>query len=144
MSELAQVNLARLRALLDDPSMRGFVDALDGIHRLAEAGLGFVWRLGTGADHGLVVVTVDGGPAFLNLSLWEDYAARHGFVYRSGHGGFVRNRSRWFTTTRQPSTALWWVPAGTRPTAGDAARRLQHLRTHRPSPRALTAAGVPN
>ncbi|MBW0088767.1 DUF3291 domain-containing protein [Pseudonocardia sp. KRD-184] len=81
--------------------------------------------------------------------IWSDYAALHEFVYRSGHGGLVRNRSRWFTTTRQPSTALWWIPAGTRPTAGDAARRLQHLRTHGPSPRAFslrrrfTAGGDP-
>lgn len=138
MVQLAQANVARLRAGLDDPVMRGFVTALDGVNALAERSVGFVWRLGTDAGHGLCVVTDDGGPAFLNLSVWRDYAALHTFVYRSGHGRFVRERRRWFVATRQPSTVLWWVPDSTRPTVYDAARRLEHLRAHGPSPRAFS------
>jgi hypothetical protein len=136
--ELAQVNVARLRAPLDDPVMRGFVEGLAPVHRLAEGSPGFVWRLGTGAEHGVVVATDDGGPAFLNLSVWTDYDALHEFVYRSGHARFLRHAARWFAETRRPSTALWWVPAGSRPTAVDAARRLAHLRTYGPSPRAFS------
>ena len=43
-AQLAQVNVARMRAPLDAPVMRGFVDALAAVNRLAEAGPGFRWR----------------------------------------------------------------------------------------------------
>ena len=38
MAQLAQANVARLRAGLDDPVMRGFVTALDGVNALAAPG----------------------------------------------------------------------------------------------------------
>ena len=118
--------------------MSGFVTALDAVNALAERSPGFVWRLTTEGGHGLCVLTDDGGPAFLNLSVWRDYAALHAFVYRGEHGRFVRARKRWFVATRQPSTVLWWVTDGARPTVQDATRRLQHLRAHGPSPRAFS------
>lgn len=135
--ELAQVNVARLRAPLDDPAMRGFVDALEPVHRIAEAAPGFVWRLATEGGHGVCVVDDAGGPAFCHLSIWQDYPSLHAFAYRGEHGRFVRARARWFVTTRQPSTALWWVRSGTRPTVDGALRRLRHLRDHGPEPRAF-------
>jgi hypothetical protein len=148
-TQLAQVNVARLRAPLDDPSMREFVAALDRIDRSARASPGHVWRLATGDGHGYCVVTDGAGPAFVNVSVWADYASLHEFVYRSDHARYLRRRGRWFAPTPQPSTALWWVPTGTRPTLREAVARLEHLRMYGPSPRAFslrrrfTAAGHP-
>ena len=88
MAQLAQANVARLRAPLDDPSMQAFVAALPAVNALAERSPGFVWRLGTDHGHGLLVITEDGSPAFLNLTVWTDYAALHAFVYRTGHGRY--------------------------------------------------------
>ena len=34
--------------------------------------------------------------------------------------------------------ALWWVPAGHRPTIDEAIARLEHLRRHGPTPEAFT------
>ncbi len=34
--------------------------------------------------------------------------------------------------------ALWWVPAGHRPTVAEAESRVLHLRTHGPTPYAFT------
>lgn len=45
--ELAQVNIARLRAPLDDPQLADFVAALDPVNAAAERAPGFVWRLQT-------------------------------------------------------------------------------------------------
>ena len=42
---LAQVNVARMRATLDDPLMAGFVAGLGPVNALADAAPGFVWRL---------------------------------------------------------------------------------------------------
>ena len=41
---LAEANVARLRAPLDDPTMAGLVRALDDVNWLAERSPGFVWR----------------------------------------------------------------------------------------------------
>ncbi len=42
---LAQANIARLLAPIDDPLLAGFVARLDDINALADAAPGFVWRL---------------------------------------------------------------------------------------------------
>jgi hypothetical protein len=131
--QLAQVNVARMRAPLDDPVMRGFVDALGAVNRLAETSPGFCWRA---AEH--AVLADDTGPFVVNVSVWTGYRPLHEFVYRSAHAGFLRRKAAWFRPTEQPSTALWWVPDGTRPGLADAVRRLQHLRRHGPAPPAFS------
>jgi len=44
---IAQVNIGRVRAQLDDPIMAGFVTRLDELNALADDSPGFVWRLQT-------------------------------------------------------------------------------------------------
>jgi hypothetical protein len=138
MHHLAQVNVARLLAPLDAPSMRGFVGAIAAIDRLAAASPGFLWRYGGEDGHGVSVQPAEGGPVFVNISLWSDYDALHQFVYRSAHAGYLRQRSRWFAATPQPATALWWVASGVHPTVDDALRRLRFLRDHGPTPRVFS------
>ena len=60
------------------------------------------------------------------------------FVYRSPHGRYLRRRDRWFEPVTQPSTVLWWVEEGERPTVEAALRRLRYLRAHGPTPQAFT------
>jgi Domain of unknown function (DUF3291) len=131
---LVQVNVARMRAPLDDPVMAGFVAGLAAVHRLAEGSPGFGWRLGTGH----CVLTDDAGPAVVNVSAWVCYADLHAFVYRSAHGRYVRRRAEWFLPTEQPSTALWWCRPDGLPDLAGAVRRLQYLRRYGPTPRAFS------
>ena len=135
---LAQANVARPRAPLDAPVMAEFVVALDAVNRIAEHSPGFVWRLRSSESHGATTLPDGSHQLMVNLSMWESYEALHAFVYRSPHGAYVRRRARWFEPIRQPSTALWWVEAGQRPTVEEALRRLRYLRAHGPSPRAFT------
>jgi hypothetical protein len=120
--------------------MGGFLAAIEPVNRLAEASPGFVWRLRSGESHGAVLVSQDGQPLLVNLSVWESYEALHAFVYRTLHGGFIRRRSRWFEPVPPPATALWWLggEAGQHPTLEEALRRLRHLRAHGPTPQAFT------
>jgi hypothetical protein len=134
---LAQANVARQRAPLSSPIMGEFALALDPVYRVAEQSPGFVWRLASGERHGVAVVE-DGVALTVNLSVWESYAALHAFVYRSPHGRYLRQRARWFEPVAQPSTVLWWVAVGERPTVEAALRRLRYLRAHGPSPEAFT------
>ncbi len=54
--QLAQLNIATLRAPLDSPELKDFVDNLDRINALAEQSDGFVWRWDESYD-------LDGGAA---------------------------------------------------------------------------------
>lgn len=137
MRELAQVNVAIMRAPLSDPSMAGFVAAFDTVARLAPENPGFVWLLRTASGHA-TTVDEDGVDQVVNLSVWRDYPSLHMFVYRSAHGKLLLHRDSWFRPTRQPSTALWWIPSGERPTIDQALARLNYLRKYGPSPRAFS------
>ena len=138
MPHLAQVNAAVLRYPIDDPRLANFLGAIERIQRLADAAPGFVWRHPEThrdlhrPDPGGAAVTI------VNLSLWEHYAALHAFTYRGEHGALVRHRGRWYLPTTGPTTALWWVPLGERPSPEAALARLQYLRRHGPTSRAFT------
>jgi hypothetical protein len=47
--QIAQLNIGRIRAPLDNPLLAGFVANLEGINGLADSSPGFVWRLKTDA-----------------------------------------------------------------------------------------------
>jgi hypothetical protein len=61
---VAQYNIARLIAPLDDPRLAGFIAALDPINRLGDASPGFVWRHQT-ADGNSTSIRVRGDPLIL-------------------------------------------------------------------------------
>jgi hypothetical protein len=112
--------------------------AVDPVYRIADASPGFVWRLRDAGGH--MPTCHDGveGWQVVNVSMWVSYEALHRFVYRSQHGGLVRRRAEWFLPTRQPSTAMWWLPDDHRPGLEQARARLAILRREGPSPRAFS------
>src|SRR5512132_409987 len=61
-----------------------------------------------------------------------------GLPSRARGSRYLRRRDRWFEPVAQPSTVLWWVEEGERPTVEAALRRLRYLRAHGPSPEAFT------
>jgi hypothetical protein len=65
-----------------------------------------------------------------------------GFVWRlqteDGDRSIMRRRREWFARPSSAMVALWWVPAGHRPTVAEAEERLTHLRSHGPSPFVFT------
>jgi hypothetical protein len=135
---LAQLNVGRLRAPIDDPRTSGFVRALDPVNATADAAPGFVWRLQT-EDGNATAIRTDPDPLFLvNLSVWaslEDLAA---FVYDGLHQQVMRQRRTWFERTAESIFVLWWVPAGTVPTVEEALDRLARLRRDGPTADAFT------
>ena len=135
--ELAQLNIAHMRAPLDSPMLADFVANLDRINARAEQSPGFVWRLQT--DDGNATAIRPFGAAFIvNLSVWKDLDALYDYVYKSAHVAVMRRRKEWFTKMREAYTVLWWIPAGHRPTVAEAKARLEHLRARGPSPDAFT------
>lgn len=131
---LAQINVARGHAPLDDPRMTGFVAGLEPINSLADVSPGFVWRFQEAHDAASHVQLDEDPLVVVNLSVWEDFASLHRFVYHSEHHHFLKERRAWFERWVDNFwVALWWVPAKHRPTLAEAQERLAHLKTHGPS-----------
>jgi hypothetical protein len=136
---LAQVNIGRLRAPIDDPIMEGFRTQLDPINALADRAAGFVWRLQTEDGNATAVRPyADDDRMAINLSVWESLAALQQFVYRTAHAKTLRDRSQWFEPIEGPILALWWIPAGHTPTVAEAVERLRILKDRGPSLDAFT------
>lgn len=137
---LAQVNIATLRAPLDDPSMADFVAQIREINAIADADPGFVWRLRSeGAEDATRIRAFDDDRILITLTVWRSLEALSQYVYHGGHGAIMRDRRRWFErSTIQPILALWWVPVGHYPTVEEAKARLAHLRQYGPTPDAFS------
>lgn len=131
--------MGRLRAPIDHPDIAEFKAALDTVNAMAEATPGFVWRLQDEAGNATgIEVDPDDDLVIPNMSVWESIEALSGFVYRSDHTAFLRRRREWFQRYGSTFMALWWVPAGHRPTLAEAHDRLDRLERDGPTPDAFT------
>lgn len=141
--ELAQVNIARLVAPLDDPTLADFVTALDPVNAAADAAAGFVWRLQTEDGDATAIRAFDWDVAdsagvIVNMSVWRDVESLAEFVYGELHRQVLKRRREWFARMREAYNACWWVPAGHRPSPTEAEDRIQYLRSNGPTPWAFT------
>ena len=144
-THLAQLNIGRIVAPIDDPRMAGFANNLDRINALAERSEGFVWRL-TGAGNDATDITWTDDPLLIpNLSVWTTVDALSTFVFHTIHKQFYGRRAAWFAPMDRPHFVMWWVPAGHLPTLDDALDRLDALTRDGDGPSAFgwSAVGDP-
>jgi hypothetical protein len=139
---IAQVNIGRIRAELDDPIMAGFVNRLEEINALADRSPGFVWRLQTNEGNATYFRPYGDERTLLNMSVWRDVDSLRHYVYQTAHRELLRQRHAWFEKFEGSYTALWWVPAGHIPGIDEAKRRIAHLDTHGPTQFAFTFKSV--
>lgn len=137
---LAQMNVAKARAAMDDEIMQGFVSRLDEINALADASPGFVWRLQTDAGDATAIQAYDDPNIIVNMSVWEDLDALKHYVYKTVHVELLRDRDAWFDKMREAHQVLWWVPRGHIPAIEEGRQRLQLLREQGPGQQAFTFA----
>jgi hypothetical protein len=122
--QLAQINVARFLLPAAHEANRDFTDNLARVNALAEQQPGFVWRLvGEAPD-----ADVFGDPNLaINLSVWADMESLAEFVYRNpAHRDIMRRRREWFDKL-QFYMALWWVPAGHRPTVSEGKAAIDRI-----------------
>lgn len=135
---LAQINIGRIRAPMNDPIMDGFRLALERINALAEATPGFVWRLQTEEGDATSIHAFDDPMLLINMSVWTSLEALHGYVYASDHTPFVRARRQWFEPFVGPMLALWCVPEGHLPAIAEGKAKLALLGEKGPTAEAFT------
>ncbi len=129
---LAEFNLARLRQPLDHDDSAEFLASLDSINALAEASSGFIWRLtdDDGQSSSFISLPeIDDPLLIVNYSVWRDLEALKHFVFKSGHGAYLRRRREWFSASKEAATVCWWTPVGQIPTVVEAYGRLKALRS---------------
>ena len=135
---LAQINVARLVAPQGDPRVQPFFDALDRINALADASPGFVWRLQSDTGNATDIQSTADPLLLINMSVWLDAESLFEFVYRSAHTPVMARRRDYAERFDGAHQALWWVPAGHRPTEDEGLSRLWRIDRHGPSPYAFT------
>lgn len=135
---LAQVNIARMLAPLDDPIMAGFVARLDDLNALADGSPGFVWRLKGDENNATYLRPYDDDRIIFNMSVWETIEHLRQYAYRTQHADVMRQRKAWFSKFGGAYMALWWVEAGHIPSISEAKERLAYLDANGESPTAFT------
>jgi hypothetical protein len=131
---LAQINLARMIAPIDDPIMADFVAQVDSINALADRSPGFVWRLQSPAGNATDLHPLEDPTVLVNMSVWESLESLHAYVFASAHTGVMRQRKRWFKKYDGPYYALWWIEPGHIPTIAEGVERVRLLAERGPSP----------
>ncbi len=127
---LAQLNISRM--LVDDisdPVMADFVAQLDEVNALAEASVGFIWRLKGDDNNATNFRPFDVDRIIVNLSVWESIEALENFAFNGRHVEVMRNRRNWFEKPTDPMVVLWHIPEGHTPSVQEAKERLEQLRS---------------
>ena len=131
---LAQINIGRLIAPMDDPRIADFVAQLARVNALADAAPGFVWRLQSSYGNAMDIAYNDDPSINVNMSVWESVDALRNYVYQSDHVKVLRERAKWFAKMDRPFACLWWVREAQIPTVAEGRERLEHYQEHGPTP----------
>lgn len=129
---LAELNVGRLVADVDDPRVAEFMTNLDRVNGLGKRSPGFVWMMEGSGEPGTgnTETKIGGDPLFVaNLSLWEDVASLEHFVFNTIHRQFFEKRAQWFEAMADQHFVMWWVPQGHRPTLDEGLARLEQRKT---------------
>jgi hypothetical protein len=138
MYHIAEVNVARALAPIDDPLMADFAAHLDEIYELAELSPGFIWRLRVEDVPPTSPGLLSDERLFGTVSVWTSLEALKEFVYSGDHAQVMRRRRKWFVPLKSSYIALWWVPVGHRPDLDEVKERLDYLRAYGPTPFAFS------
>ena len=137
---LAQVNLAKMHADIDDPIMSGFVQRLSEINSLADGSKGFVWRFQTEAGDATYLRPFDDKYILFNMSVWETVEDLKNYVYISRHVELLKSKANWFAKLGEAHLALWWIQKGHHPSVEEALEKLRFITDKGPTPDAFTFA----
>ena len=138
MYNLAQVNIAKMLAPIDDPIMADFVNNLERINAIADRSEGFVWRLADIENNALAIRAFEDDTLIINMSVWKDLESLFRFTYKTDHAEIFARRKEWFSRITDMHMVFWYIPVGHIPTPTEARQRLEYVNAHGESPYAFT------
>ena len=124
---LAQLNIAKMLAPIDDPLMQEFVNNLEKVNGIADGSPGFVWRLETDEGDATAIRVFDNDMLLVNMSVWQSIDDLKSFVYGSFHKEILKRKKEWFDKFEGAYQVMWWVKPGTEPSVPEAEARLLYL-----------------
>ena len=128
---LAELNIGRLTAPVDDPRVHDFMANLDRVNGMGKRMPGFVWMMEGSGDPGTgnTENSIGDDPQFVaNLTVWEDADSLRNFVWNTVHKQFYERRAEWFELMGEQHFVMWHVAEGHEPTLDEALARLEHLK----------------
>jgi len=126
--QLAQFNIARMKAPLDDPLMKEFVDNLLLVNAQADQAPGFIWRFQTETGYAVEIEASEDSMFIINMSVWESVEVLKEFTYQNAdHARMFKNRKQWFEPDGSV-LVMWWIPRGHLPSIAEGKERLAFLR----------------
>ena len=117
---IAQLNIAKMLAPIDSPTMSGFVNNLDRINALAEESIGFIWRLTGEEDNATAIKVFEDDSIIINMSVWQDVESLKHYVYKTAHVEIMKRKKEWFSKIESMHMVLWNIPEGHTPTPQEA------------------------
>lgn len=136
--QLAQINIAEMKAPINDPIMADFVANLEKINTIAESSEGFIWRLKGDEANATAMTVFDNIFLIINMSVWKDKQSLFNYVYTSAHADILKRKKEWFQQFPRMHMALWYVADGHEPTPEEAKERLYYLQEYGESPFAFS------
>jgi hypothetical protein len=127
---LAQLNVAKMKADIDDPIMKGFVDNLEEVNAIADNSPGFVWRLETDEGDATDMRVFEDNMLLVNMSVWESIDDLKKFVYDSFHLEILKRKKEWFDKIDGVYQVMWWLKPGSLPDVDEAKARLAYLQAN--------------
>lgn len=137
---LAQINIARMLAPMDSPTMRDFINNLERINHLADRHPGFIWCLQGEEENATAIRVFEDEFLVINMSVWARMEDLHSYAYKTVHLEMMRRKKEWFSNMDELHMALWWINDGHLPSPAEAKERLEYLRAHGPTAFAFTFA----
>lgn len=137
---LAQINIASMKASLDNPIMREFVENTDRINALAERSPGFLWRYkeDEAAKSDLPLTVFKDNSILVNMSVWNSMEDLFKFTYQSDHKEIFKKRKQWFQLLEDSHMACWYIADGQWPLLSEGKKRLEYMDAFGNSPYAFT------
>lgn len=127
---LASYNIAKANYPMDDVRMQGFNDAIDQVNAEAERSPGFIWRLQDESGNATNIQIYNDPKMLVNLSVWKSIDDLKDYLYNGDHLSVFLRKKEWFEPMKTAHMVLWWVEAGTIPTAEAGKAKLEYLIDH--------------
>lgn len=141
MLALCQFNIGQIRYPLTDKRMKGFVENVDRVNRLADESPGFIWRLQDSSGHAMNMRVYDDPTILPNLTMWFDLRCLKDFLNLTIHKKFFDNRRKWFLPLEAPNI-MWWGDDDNKPTLLEGVKRRDYYLNNGETEHAWTFGSV--